>query len=291
MDDDSIKPITNQGFFAYVFKLSKFKQQDLLNILQYSAISIIPVILFVYFTKKYFPSITYEDSSLYIVIVTFIELMFMIIGIFFIDRIINFIPTYSGKYYETINLTTVIIVFVIAMFLSQAGFRERAAILLYRFDNWFTIDDMIITKLGYQPKPFSLLKAEEGQYNLEVGRVSGEGRPDVAQDTIRKNKSKLKSKNGAVSTQQATINPQMSQQYAVPPPLPVQGPSIPNYGGGGGGGSGGGNMAPPVQNFNSMYAGPVNPLVNAATPGMDDSFMEPMAANSVLGGGCWGSSW
>jgi hypothetical protein len=177
------------------------------------------------------------------------------------------------------------------MFLSQAGFRERAAILLYRFDNWFTIDDMIITKLGYQPKPFSLLKAEEGQYNLEVGRVSGEGRPDVAQDTIRKNKSKLKSKNGAVSTQQATINPQMSQQYAVPPPLPVQGPSIPNYGGGGGGGSGGGNMAPPVQNFNSMYAGPVNPLVNAATPGMDDSFMEPMAANSVLGGGCWGSSW
>jgi hypothetical protein len=45
MDDDSIKPITNQGFFAYVFKLSKFKQQDLLNILQYSAISIIPVIL------------------------------------------------------------------------------------------------------------------------------------------------------------------------------------------------------------------------------------------------------
>ncbi len=38
MDDDSIKPITNQGFFAYVFKLSKFKQQDLLNITQYLAI-------------------------------------------------------------------------------------------------------------------------------------------------------------------------------------------------------------------------------------------------------------
>ena len=54
MDDDSIKPITNQGFFTDVFKLSKFKQQDLLNILQYSAISVIPIMLFIYFTKKVF---------------------------------------------------------------------------------------------------------------------------------------------------------------------------------------------------------------------------------------------
>ena len=288
MDDDSIKPITNQGFFTYVFKLSKFKQQDLLNILQYSAISVIPIMLFIYFTKKYFPTVSHDDSTLYIFIVTFIEIMFMIMGIFFIDRIINYIPTYSGKYYETINLTTVIIVFVIFIMFIQAGFRERASILLHRFDNWFTIDDMIVRKLGYTPKPFDLVE-EEGQYNLEVGRVFGEGRPDVAQDTIRKNKNKLKGKNGVVSNQQATINPQMSQQYAVPPPLPVQGPAAANYGGGGGGGGGG--MSPPAQNFNSMYTSPVNPLINASTSGMDDSYMEPMAANSVLGGGCWGSSW
>ena len=287
MDDDSIKPITNQGFFTYVFKLSKFKQQDLLNILQYSAISIIPTVLFIYFTKKYFPEIRYDDSTLYIMTLTFIEIMLMIMGIFFIDRIINYIPTYSGKYYETINLTTVIIVFVLFILFSQAGFRERVSILLYRFDNWFTIDDTLVRKLGFNPSPFSMLE-EQGLYNLSIGRVSGEGRPDVPQDTIRKNKNKLKGKNGVVSNQQATINPQMSQQYAQPPPLPVQGPAAANYGGGGGGGGG---MSPPAQNFNSMYTSPVNPLVNASTSGMDDLYMEPMAANSVLGGGCWGSSW
>ena len=32
MDDDSIKPITNQGFFTYVFRLSKFKQGKYWNI-------------------------------------------------------------------------------------------------------------------------------------------------------------------------------------------------------------------------------------------------------------------
>ena len=64
MDDDSIKPITNQGFFTYVFKLSKFKQEDLLNVIQYTVLSIIPVMLFIYFTKKYFPLVTEDNSSL-----------------------------------------------------------------------------------------------------------------------------------------------------------------------------------------------------------------------------------
>ena len=192
--DDSIKPMTNQGFFSYVFKLSKFKQEDLLNILQYSALSIAPIMVYIYFTKKYFPTIVHTDSSLYIFIVTFFELMFMILGIFFIDRIVNFIPTFSGKYYEVINLTGVLIVFVTLLLLSHAGFRERTAILLYRFDKWFTVDD--------------------------------------PQDAIMKAKSKANGKTGTAankqSSNQTTLNPQISQQYAAPPPLPVQGPSMSN---------------------------------------------------------------
>ena len=70
MDDDSIKPITNQGFFTYVFKLSKFKQEDLLNIIQYTVLSIIPIMLFIYFTKKYFPLVSEDDSSIYIFTLT-----------------------------------------------------------------------------------------------------------------------------------------------------------------------------------------------------------------------------
>jgi hypothetical protein len=283
--DDSIKPVTNQGFFSYVFKLSKFKQEDLLNVMQYTALSILPIMLFLYYTKKYFPSITHEDSSLYLFTLTFVELIFMIVGIFFIDRIINFIPTFSGKYYEVINLTNVILIFVIFMLISRAGFRERTSILLYRFDNWFTVDDWIAAKLGVVPKKFDMFSSESGEYNLEVGSVSG---------TKGKAGSKAKGKNGAAagqqSSQQATLNPQMSQQYAVPPPLPVQGPSMSGYGGGGGGGGGGNMMQQPVQNFNSMYANTSTPMVGAATPGMDDMFQEPEAANSALGSGPW-SSW
>jgi hypothetical protein len=81
----------------------------------------------------------------------------MMIGIFFIDRIINYIPTYSGKYYETINLTTIILIFILFMLLTHGGFRLRTAILLQRFDDWFTIDDIIARKLGMTPKPFDIM--------------------------------------------------------------------------------------------------------------------------------------
>jgi hypothetical protein len=45
-----------------------------------------------------------------------------------------------------------------------------------------------------------------------------------------------------------------------------------------------------LPNYNNMYEKDDTPLVNAATPGGQEGFNEPMAANSVLGGG-FGSSW
>ena len=271
MDDDSIKPITNQGFFTYVFKLSKFKQQDLLNILQYSAISVIPIMLFIYFTKKYFPLVSEDDSSIYIFTLTVIELLFMMVGIFFIDRIINYIPTYSGKYYETINLTTIILIFILFMLLTHGGFRLRTAILLQRFDDWFTLDDIIARKLGMTPKPFDITMED-------------------VKPVQKKGKGNNKASNGAAnSNAQGGGGQQMSQQYATPAPLPTQGPMMPNPASN----YGGSMPAQQAPNFNSMYAGPNTPMVGAATPGMngDDSYMEPMAANAALGGSCWGSAW
>ena len=272
MDDDSVKPITNQGFFTYVFKLSKFKQEDLMNIIQYSMLSIMPVILFVYFTKKYFPTVSENDASLYMFIITFIEMMFMIVGIFFIDRIINYIPTYSGKYYETINLTTVIIIFILFMLITDGGFSDRTRVLLQRFDNWFTIDDIIVKKLGIVPRPFNMFSDDIEIIDIKVKNAKGKKKPGNGSG-------------GAASASAASSGggQQMSQQYATPAPLPIQGPvmqnPMPNYGG---------NI--PAQQA-PMYSGQGNPMAGGATQGMEDMYMEPMAANAVLGGGCSWSSW
>ena len=271
MDDDSIKPITNQGFFTYVFRLSKFKQEDLMNIVQYTLLSIVPVVLFIYFTKKYFPSLEETDSSLYIFTVTVIELIFMIIGVFFIDRIINYIPTFSGKYYETINLTTIVIIFVLFMLITETGFKKRTLVMLERFDKFFFIDDALIRKFGGEVRPF----------NFAVDDIVTNKK-----QANKNNKNKGNAGNaGSAPRTEGMAN--MTQQHSPPPPMPVAGPMIVQQalpmGGGGGGYSGGGN------------GGGYNGGGNGGGGNMDgfvpEQYAEPMAANAALGGGGWGSAW
>ena len=263
MDDDSIKPITNQGFFTYVFKLSKFKQEDLMNIVQYTLLSIVPVVLFIYFTKKYFPSLEENDSSLYIFTVTVIELIFMIIGIFFIDRIINYIPTYSGKYYETINLTTIVVIFVLFMLITETGFKKRTLVMLERFDKFFFIDDALIRKFGGEVRPFNFATDEIFRDKKQPNK---------------NNKNNGNNKGNAGSGNAGSVQ-RIEGMTQSPPPIPVAGP-MPmvqqpftpgpvSMGGGGGYNNGGGNM-------------------DGFVP---EQYAEPMAANAALGGGGWGSAW
>ena len=48
-----------------------------------------------------------------------------------------------------------------------------------------------------------------------------------------------------------------------------------------------------LPNYNAMYRQDTTPLVGAASPTSQpiEGFGEPMAANSVLGGGAFGSAW
>ena len=50
-------------------------------------------------------------------------------------------------------------------------------------------------------------------------------------------------------------------------------------------------QAQQLPNYDAMYRQDTTPLVGAATPGMSEGFGEPIAANSVLGGGAFGSAW
>ena len=302
---DEIKPITNQGFFSYVFKLSKFKQADLLNFIQYSAISIIPFIIIFYYIKKYSPSITYESSTIYILFVTFISIVLFIVSIFFIDRIVNFIPTISGKYYDVINLTNISIILIMVLLITRAGYMERTSILLYRFDQWFQLDNYIAKLFGVKNVPtFDIFDNEQDQWYYQVafdnaknaakaagaddakanatGHMVAEKLKQIKESKQTTNAQQILSLSGTkqnqASSSATTLNPAMSQQYSSPAPLPTQGPTQ------------------PLPNFNNMYANTQNPLQNAATPGMSTSnpyamgsgmmdSSEPEPANGALSGG------
>ena len=164
---DEIKSITNQGFFSYVFKLSKFKQADLLNFIQYCMLSIIPFIVVYFFIRKYELSMTYTDNSLYILFATFLSIMLFIVGIYFIDRIINYIPPLSGKFYDVINITNLSIAIIMALLLiHNTGYLERTSILLSRFDALF---NRMLSSVGINnPPEFDMFNNENNNYQYQL---------------------------------------------------------------------------------------------------------------------------
>jgi hypothetical protein len=166
---NNIDSTTNGGFFSYVFKLSKFKQADLLNFVQYSSLSIIPVLILYYLVKKFSFRCTYANSSLYIISITLIPIVLFVIGVYFIDRLINFIPSLSGKYYDVINLTNISILIIIILLTSSGGYQERTSILLYRFGRYFEIDNYIIKMFGIKNIPeFERYDGEEDQLYYKI---------------------------------------------------------------------------------------------------------------------------
>jgi len=225
------------------------------------------------------------------------------VGIFFIDRVINFIPTISGKYYDVINLTNISILLILCLFTIRAGYMERMSLLLTRFGKWFTLDDYVAKLVGVKElRTFNIYDNEQDQYYFqdayykekaaakaagaddakaeELGHIVAAKLQKIKENEKTTDAAKILSKAGSSNgngsnTPATTLNPVISQQYAAPAPLPTQGPkqNLPNY--------------------NNMYANTSNPLQNAATPGMktnegmyfgDGGSGDPEPANSALGG-------
>ena len=200
---------------------------------------------------------------------------------------------------------------------------ERMSVLMYRFDKFY---DHVLSLVGIKNPPvFDVFNNEQNQWFYvtayekaydnakasgasdekakEIGNIVADKLAEIknlqrttdAQQILKLTASasvtgsesssgSIQNKNNALAT---TLNPAISQQYTIPPPLATQGPKevLPDY--------------------NNMYANTKTPLQNAATPGISSNanpymkstegmFMgsdssEPEPANGALGGGF--SSW
>jgi hypothetical protein len=102
--DDSKK-----GFFKYVFNFDDDSKGDILNIIQYSMIAIIPVVILNKTLAKYVPEADDKKGSLEIVAELIIQIIVMFLGLFIINRIIVYIPTYSGYKYPDFHIVYIIL--------------------------------------------------------------------------------------------------------------------------------------------------------------------------------------
>jgi hypothetical protein len=237
----------SKSFLKHVFNFDDDSKSEILNILQYSLIAIIPIVILNKTMQKYVPESDDKKSSLEITAEIIIQIIVMFIGILIIHRIITFIPTYSAVKYPEFHVVYVILAILMITMSLQTKLGEKVTILVDRiFELW------------------------NGQTDKKKNGKGGNGTVKVSQP---------------ISGQQGSVTGQAITGYTDGTAIS----SLPTYDVT----QGNQNTMMPQQlpNYDAMYKQDNTPLVNAATPGGSQQMepFEPMAANSVLGGGAFGS--
>jgi len=133
----------SKSFFKHVFNFDDDSKSEILNILQYSIIAIIPVVILNKTMQKYVPESDDKKSSLEISAEIVIQIIVMFIGLLIIHRIITFIPTYSGSKYPEFHIVYIILAILMITMSLQTKLGEKVSILVDRVTELWKVKNKI----------------------------------------------------------------------------------------------------------------------------------------------------
>jgi hypothetical protein len=128
-------------FFNHVFSTTEDGKAEILNVVQYSTLGVIPVVVLNKLIHRFIPDADPDKSTLEILVEIFLQLVAMFCGIVVIHRMITYIPTYSGFKYEGLALTNVILAFLILVLSIQTKMGLKVNILVDRLDELWNGSD------------------------------------------------------------------------------------------------------------------------------------------------------
>jgi hypothetical protein len=137
--NEAINADSSEGlnFFKYVFNFDEENKNSMMNMIQYTILSIIPVLITLRLIKHIIPEEDETKGSLEIVLESVGQIILIVLAIWFTNKIIRFIPTYSGEHYGKFNETNFIIPFIIILATMQTKLGAKLNILIDRvIDLW-----------------------------------------------------------------------------------------------------------------------------------------------------------
>ena len=134
---ESVKSIPKEsiGFFKYVFNFDDENKCEILNLIQYTLIAIIPVIIILKGIKYIVPEEDDSKGSLEILAESIGQIILIVLAIWFTNKVIHYIPTYSDCAYAKFNATNFMIPLLIILTTMQTKLGAKLNILLERVMN------------------------------------------------------------------------------------------------------------------------------------------------------------
>jgi hypothetical protein len=120
------------GFFKHVFRFDQDAKFEMLNLIQYAILAIVPVVILNKFTQRFIPEADDDKSSIELSLEIVAQITLMLLVMMFIHRIITFIPTYSGEKYADLQLTNIVLAMLVIILSLQTKLGEKVSILVER---------------------------------------------------------------------------------------------------------------------------------------------------------------
>jgi hypothetical protein len=180
----------NKSFLSHVFSTTEESKAEVLNVVQYSVMGVIPIVVLNKLIQRFIPEAEPDKSSLELLVEIFIQLIVMFCGIIVIHRMITFAPTYSGFKYESLTLTNVVLAFLIIVLSIQTKLGLKVNILVDRLlELWNgpSSDDRKVNKRNVRTSsPISQHSHSQADY-LDNSQVQSGMFPPAPVATTRQN--------------------------------------------------------------------------------------------------------
>ena len=155
------------GFIKHVFNFDENSKAEILNIIQYSVLALIPVVIINKLMQRFVPEADDEKGSVEIVAEILGQVITMFLFILLIHRIITYIPTYSGEKYLDFSVTNIILAMLVIILSLQTKLGEKVSIISDR-----------IMDLWEGPKDTK--KGKKGQGNVKVSQPISQNQNQMA---------------------------------------------------------------------------------------------------------------
>ena len=120
------------SLIKHVFNFDDDSKNEMMNIIQYSLLSVIPIVFLNKSIQKFVPDVDEEKGSLEVLAEVIGQIVVMFIGILLIHRLITYIPTYSNVKYADFNIINIILGFLVIVLSLQTKLGEKVNVLLER---------------------------------------------------------------------------------------------------------------------------------------------------------------
>lgn len=117
--------VLKPGFVEYITTISSNEKSQMLNLVQYGGLAILPLLVLLKLMKMYIPPEDPNKGSTELVIEVVLQLSFMLLALLMIHKLILFVPPYSKMEYGNVNMITIVLPLFFLMFAMDTNVSEK----------------------------------------------------------------------------------------------------------------------------------------------------------------------